>query len=285
MIAVVVAAAACEEIEREPSIRYYIPPDAGADVTRPIPDAAVADADADADVPLDASDDADAASSYDPGELSLSGWWRAPTAATWVGEKSAGTSATRNLAEATNPPAAGAAVNGFVPADFDGTNDVLANPSPLASLVNASSWSCVLLVNLDAVSTANSSGALEMLSDSRGYWTLGSWNNPTPRAVIGQFDGAQRTVETAMNLGEWSLVQAKFDGAMLRLRVNSGAWATAASNNIQVTTGTLNVGKNYTSTLFFNGKMLELMLSTTAFPDATFDDIKAYVNARYALAL
>ena len=56
--AIVAVSASCDDIDREPSNRYYIPPDAGADVARTIPDAAVSDADA--ETLLDASDDADA---------------------------------------------------------------------------------------------------------------------------------------------------------------------------------------------------------------------------------
>lgn len=115
--------------------------------------------------------------------------------------------------------------------------------------------------------------------------TLGTWNNPTPKVAAAQFDGAQKVVDTPITLGAWSLVQARFDGAMLMIRVNGGAWASSTANAIQVTTGTLNVGVNYTKTLFFNGQILELMLSPLALPDAAFEGIRGYAMTRYGLTL
>lgn len=286
LVSLMAWAAACDSIEREAPPRYYIPPDAESPVVSSEDSGGVSE-DADAsDLDVEAGTDGAPPSTFNPATLMLSAWWRAPyAAAAWVGVPSLGTSATRNLAEATNPPAVGAPVNNLVSADFDGTKQILANPSPISGIVSATAWSAVLLVYVDAVSTSSSPGLLEIVSDTGGYWDLGTWNNPTPKVAAAQFDGAQKVVDTPITLGAWSLVQARFDGAMLMIRVNGGAWASSTANAIQVTTGTLNVGVNYTKTLFFNGQILELMLSPLALPDAAFEGIRGYAMTRYGLTL
>ena len=58
-----------------------------------------------------------------------SGFWRADhiefDGSPWKGVGTRGYALGRDLSEATNPPSAGTAQNGYVPAQFDGTNDIL----------------------------------------------------------------------------------------------------------------------------------------------------------------
>jgi len=49
-------------------------------------------------------------------------------------------------------------------------------------------------------------------------------------------------------------------------------------------TGGIVLGRNY-ATAFFDGRILEVGAAPSALSDATFDDIKSYVNSRYGLAL
>ena len=54
------------------------------------------------------------------------GFWRANyTGSPWPGETTLGPSGTRDLTEAISPPAGGAAQNGYTPADFNGTLNLL----------------------------------------------------------------------------------------------------------------------------------------------------------------
>jgi len=276
----VLAFAACDEVQGPPSNRYYIAPDADEvpDPTRPDP---VANGDGGL---TDAAVDGDAALQAGPADLALTGWWRASYASgAWLGTASAGTSGTNVLTEAVSAPATGAAVNGLLPAAFDGANDRLANPTTIGTLLSASAWSAAALVWVDAVSTTPVGGYTEIVADSRGFWSIGTWNNGTPRAVVTQYNAGQKYVDTAITLGAWNLVQAKLEGGSLRIRVNNGAWTTTVAGNIGVVTGTLIVGRNYSSSQFFRGKMLELMLAGTALPDPTFDRIRSYLSARYGL--
>jgi hypothetical protein len=278
----VLAFAACDEPQGPPSNRYYIAPDAdpASDSTDPI------GAGGDASAPRDAA--VDAASVAD---LAFTGWWRANYAAgAWLGTPSAGPSGTYNLAEGVNPPAVGAAVNTFLPAEFDGVNDQLASPTPIGTLLGPSAWTCVALVYVDATAAPPDVINLELVSDTAAFWNVGTQTSPAPQALVAQYDNAAKTtaakyVSTPLTVAAWNLVQTKLEGGSLRIRVNGGAWVTTPSGVVATMTGTLYVGRNSAGTLRFRGKMLELMLSNTAFPDAAFDRIRAYASARYGLSL
>ncbi len=225
-------------------------------------------------------------SGFDAATLSLTGFWRASYAASpWVGVPSAGSSGSRDLSEATNPPSAGAAINGLTPADFDGTNDVLTNATQMGTLLSASAWSCWALVNIDAINTNNTDVWLNdpIFNDSGAFWGIHLKSGGTVHAY--QWDGAAKSVSETIATGAWALVQAKYDGTNLRLRVNGGSWQSVAAGNIATTTGTLRVGLTPTAGHAFDGRMADLGIANTAFSDATFDDLKSYINARYGLSL
>src|SRR5205814_1311397 len=81
-------------------------------------------------------------------------------------------------------------------------------------------------------------------------------------------------------------LQLKWDGTQMRMRIDSGGWsANTNAKTLQIFgTGQLVVGKNYASG-FFDGRILEVGIAPSVISDANFDNIKAYVNTRYALAL
>lgn len=224
---------------------------------------------------------------FDPATLVLTVWVRGAYAGSpWVGEASAGSSGSRNLTEATNPASVGAALNGFNTADFDGTNDVLTNGTAISTLLSASAWSFWDLVNIDAIDTDN---ALSYNNDVLAFGTGAFWgvhlksNGGSPLVQAYQWDGAEKKAEASISTGSWALVQAKYDGTNIKVRVNSGAWQSTAAGNITTTTGTLVLGG--TTAMWFDGRKADFALAATAFSDGTFDDIKSYVNSRYALSL
>jgi hypothetical protein len=223
---------------------------------------------------------------FDPATLTLTGWWRGSySGSPWTGTASAGSSGSRDLTEATNPPGTGSAVNGFTPADFDGTNDVLTNATAISTLLSASAWSMWALVNLDAINTNNADVWLNdpILNDSGAFWGVHLKSGGTVHAY--QWDGASKSVSETVSTGGWALVQAKYNGTNLLLRVNSGSWQSAAAGNISTLTGTLRAGVTPTGGHALDGKVLELALAASALSDANFDNVKSYVNSRYALSL
>lgn len=224
--------------------------------------------------------------SFDPATLALTGWWRANYAGSpWTGTASAGGSGGVNLSEATNPPATGTAINGLTPADFDGTNDILAPGITLTNFVGAGAGSLWCLFNADAAmaTTGNPYDAPQFfcaqnLRLSFGFDSGGVW------AHI--YDGGHKSRQVACATGGWHLAQMKFNGTNIYCRVDNGAWSSIAAGNIDDLTGQVLVGVNGGVTNFFNGRIAEIGVINSALADATFDSIKnGYINLRYGLAL
>jgi hypothetical protein len=228
---------------------------------------------------------------FDPATFSLTGWWRGSySASPWTGTASAGASGSRNLSEATNPPAAGAAVNGFTPADFDGTNDLLASAATVANFFGASStgWSGWVLVNADTLAADNSYNAEPLLLGDNGgnlavtlatsgarltSWTSAPAVITTPYAAFG-------------STGTYRLVQFRWTGAQIQIRVNDGAWQSAACASFwaAIEGNTFRVGGRPGSA-FLDGKILDCGLDDSSMSDADFDNIRSYVNARYGVTV
>lgn len=232
-----------------------------------------------------------ALTSFDPASLSLSGWWRAPYAGSpWRGDPSLGFSSARDLFETTNPPSLGAAVNGYVPADYDGTNDMLRSGTlTLADVFAETAYSGWALVNIDTINTNNptiyendcifsSTPSAFVLIFLRSTGIVGFRHHSTVLAV---------DITTAFTTGAWHFVQWKYDGTHMKLRVDSNAWVSAAATARHAggNTNTFFIGANYAPNQYVDGKLLEVATSNVAFADATFDTIKGYVNTRYALSL
>lgn len=226
---------------------------------------------------------------FDPGTLNLSVWFRGSyTASPWEGEASAGDSGTRDAAEATNPPSSGTAVNTYNPADFDGTNDVLANATAVGTLVPAAGYFWWALFMVDAVGTdfavPDAFANQAIWADGGGY--IGCALRSTGPAVMAwQYDGIGKGAQHTISTGTWNLLCCRYDGTNIKSKLNSGALSSNASGAYDITTGQLMLGRNWAGAQFFNGKLLELGMSPEANSDDTMDDVKSYVNSRYNLSL
>lgn len=231
----------------------------------------------------------------DPATLGLTGWWRASYAGSpWNGTASAGGSGARNLAEATNPPTVGAAVNGFTPADYvPADSDVLRMTGfTLDTFVNNNAGSMFVVFRPDVASAPVGAGTASepyeqpaiVSTTAGGHWHL-AYN--TDGLTAGIFDSAYRIVTVACAAAAWHLACMTVNGSQLRLRVDSGSFSSTAIGNIHAggMPLTMHTGSNYGETARFDGKILELGFADSVLSDATFDQIKAYVNARYGLAL
>ena len=227
---------------------------------------------------------------FNPASLALTGWWRASYAASpWVGTASAGASGSRNLTEATNPPAAGTAVNGLTPADFDGTNDKLGTALTLGDLSDATAGSIAALFYADAA-TADAGAAAPyvlpaFLGDELPYFTF-SFGSAGIRAGYNAGSGWDSVASTA-STGAWHLGQCRWNGSVIEVRVDGGAWVTSSpfSGGIFLMTGAVIVGRNYDSTAFFNGRIADLMTADSVLSTGQFDGIRSYVNSRYGISV
>jgi len=240
------------------------------------------------------------ASSFDAATLSLNGFWRAhssttegydSTTGTWDGVASAGGSGSRNLTQGTagERPAAGTAINGLTPPDFDGTDDNLESGVALSTFVSASAWFAWALVNIDAIAlnSASSFSNDAVLTDLGLFWGIFlRANGGSPLVYAYQWDGAEKKAQESITTGGWNLICARYDGTNIRLRVNAGTVQTAAAGNITTLTNNLICGAaSLVGAQPYNGRMADVGLMSSAESDSRFDDIKAYVNSRYGLAL
>lgn len=226
---------------------------------------------------------------FDPATLPLTGWWRAGYAGPpWVGNVSAGSSGSRDLVAGSDPALAiGAALNGYDTAE--GANDsYLVNATAISSLLSATKWSAVALIRPTAITYAGSTALYNgdgIIFDSLGFCGIALGKGAGNRVYAYQWDGAECLASTNITLDAWNLVQARYDGEVLSIRVNSSAiWGAGSAGNTQTTTGTLRIGAA-PSGQWFTGRIAEVMLAAADFDDETFDNIKSYVNARYDLSL
>lgn len=227
-----------------------------------------------------------AAPSFDPATLSLTGWWRTDYAASpWTSTASAGASSGRTASEATNPPSVGAAINGYNPADFDGTNDKLSTTVLESDLFTASAGSFAILYYADTTDAANGTPTDdEALFAGAGGYVMATVNNTGARVVL--YDTGNKSIQLAGGgAGAWHLLQAKWDGTNLKARLDSGAWTSLACGNMGDLTSTLNIGCNHNATAFFDGRIAEIITAASTLSDATFDDLVAYMNDRYGRSL
>lgn len=221
-----------------------------------------------------------------PASLSLTGWWRASySGSPWVGTASAGSSGSRDLTEATNPPATGSALNGLTPADFDGVNDLLTNATTLTDYITASAYFGWVLFNADTVSGGSAFNGPNIIADTGGFWGVAVFDlGGTPTVGPWHWDGGAKNALATISTGAWNLACWRYDGVDIRLKLNSGSIVTTAAGSVSTLTGTMEVGNGF-SAIFIDGRVAEIGLMASAGTDALFDDIRSYVNTRYALSL
>lgn len=222
----------------------------------------------------------------DPTTRSWSGYWRADySASPWVGVATAGASSGRDLTEATNPPTTGTAVNGYVPANFDGTNDLLTADLTADDYVGASAMSVHAVVYIDTAAAPGTyafDDACIVVAQYSGIFGLGVSSSGV-RFGVYTTSGYYETAAVALSTGAWHRVQARYDGTNVSVRIDGGSWTnTAATDPFAAGGSPMLVGVDIVgTTTFLDGKALEVCVSTTAFSDAVMDDIDAYAVARY----
>lgn len=200
----------------------------------------------------------------------------------WEGETSAGSSGSNDLTEATNPPSVGTAQNGHDPADFDGTNDRLNTGLAWDDLIDDDEFFIDFVGLADAVPTAASYDAqLNVIGDNNGYCGVAWTSNGLTVAVA---DTTLKSVTKTAGTGSYQRFQARLSGGQLEARINGGTWTGVSCGTVDdVTTGNVKIGANYNLSEFFNGRILHLAVSATAFDNTTADNIDAAHVARYGL--
>lgn len=225
-------------------------------------------------------------STFDPGTLTLSGWWRSYAGAPWNGTASAGTSGSNNFTAGGADPTAGT-LNSLGTATYNGTSQYLASSLDLATLWGASAGTIVALFNVSSafVDTGAWYNNPQFIS-SNGTQEIGLGFSDSG-VVAGNYDGTNfNRLAAACGTAGWHLASLTWDGVNLRLRVDSGAFTTQATNAISFTADTAQSGRSsYPTTTFLTGQIADMMTATSVLSDANLDNIKSYVNSRYSLSL
>ncbi len=230
---------------------------------------------------------------FDLDSLAWSGNWKLAYAGSpWTDSVSTGgTSGSRTITEATNPPTAGQALGGLNSAVFDGSNDELVTTNLGTTLCTAAAGTICLLyyvTNSDLVASSGGSvgdafGDKGMIADAGAFNFAISINSTGPR--IFAYDGGNKGIQyTGGTATGWHLLQIKWDGTTLHMRVDSGAWSTTACGNLFIGTA-WKLGEGCSGVHRFKGAYREFRTAPTAFSNGTLDNVKSGFNSKYALSL
>lgn len=226
-----------------------------------------------------------------PASLALGGWWRGSYAGTpWVGVASAGSSEGRTLVDGITP-GTGAALNGFDTAQFNGTSQYFASTIDAGALFTSAAGSIAVLYYAQTAPAPGPNPYDDPALLGLYFWgTLSLAVNSTGvRAGIFGVDSVLYEATATTSTGAWHLAQMRWNTVNLEVRVDGGAWQTSSSgggaNGEIFGASAAQVGTDYVRAVFFDGLIVEILAAPVTLDDATFDNIKGYCNARYALSL
>lgn len=239
---------------------------------------------------------------FDRSTLSLTAYLKPGeyTSGNWNGATSAGTSASNDATEATNPPAVYSHASkrfGTVPAspDFNGIigGNHLDLPGDLDTHYNGGSYSGWALVRPTKL-TANNVTAGQAYANHgilstqiSAYWCLCVRANG--EAVIRHYNLTGTPLEPAAGYvanGVFSLIQWNYDGTTLKLRVNGGPWTSIAATGLGGgLTEVFQIGKSIDGQPTFPGIIPEVGLKDAGLTDVQHDAILASINYDFGLSL
>lgn len=222
---------------------------------------------------------------YNPATLPLSLWSRGSYAgAPWAANASAGASLANGDITAGTAPGTGTAQNGYTPADFNGTTNVLANATADTTLFTTTALSIVVLFYADTVAAPTGN----VYDDAPFYRDLDGYQGATiTSSGFGGFiyDGGYKSQVIACGTGAYHLGMVTCDGANLTVQVDSSGTLSTACGAMVHGGKTGVFGQGYGGTHYFDGRIMEIMLAASVLSGTDYTNIKSYVNSRYALAL
>lgn len=223
---------------------------------------------------------------FDPATLTLSGWWRASyTGAPWVANASAGGSGGNgDMATNLSDPGTGTAQNGYTPPDFNGTANNLRNTTDISNFASTTGSTVICLFRADtaAAATGNVYDDAALIVDTNADYGL----TFTTSGIGGfMYDGAYKSKYVACATGAYHIVMMRHNGTNLGMTLDSAAEVTQACGTLTSLTGGINTGSGYGGAHFFDGRILELMISNTVLTNTEYGNVKTYCNSRYSLAL
>ncbi len=224
---------------------------------------------------------------FDPATMTLSGWYRASyTGLPWTPTASAGTSGSNgNFHTNLNDPSVGTSLNGYDCANFNGSSYNASHATDITSFVTTGAGSAIFLFQGDVQEAPDALIYLEPMVFMDANADFGMTYSTNGLTAFAYDSGGYRTQSVVCNTGAPHLVMMTVDGSNLGVTIDSSAEVTTACGTLLSLTGTVSIGQNYGATRWLNGRIWEIMTSLTKFSQADFDNIKSYVNTRYALSL
>jgi len=229
---------------------------------------------------------------FDPATLALTVYldgadYNAGTGA-WAGKASAGSSSSHSASSSGANPTAGATLNGIATVAFARSLvQSLLLDYPLSSLVSASAWSAWCLCNLNAADTDQALYENNdcIFADTGGGYLQMGYRQTGPHHGVEQYHSGTHVAEATFTTGAWQLLQWRYDGANVQARTNAGVWVPTAAGSIDVLTNHCRIGSNYSNAHFIDGLVASFGMAATSFDDATFENIRKSLNARWGLSL
>ncbi|HXG69980.1 MAG TPA: LamG-like jellyroll fold domain-containing protein [Gemmatimonadaceae bacterium] len=208
----------------------------------------------------------------------------------WVGLASAGTSGTPNnlIAGVGGAPPAGTAVNGGIPAAYNGT---LYLTGPASGVAWGATTGTTIIVAKPTVAAVNDANTILnpglFAIEAAGVFQAG-YSNAGLRVSV--YDGTAAAykecpaIPAAVNA--WHVFAARFDNSTVNASVDGSLWTAAATAaNAPPGGGALQVGKNF-NTLKFTGDMMMVITSPLALTQAELNSVYASIKADFpAMAL
>jgi len=230
--------------------------------------------------------------------LGLSLWQRAYAAASpWLGTPSAGTSGSQSVINGGTPVPAGAPLNGRPTAAFNGVNSRFQSAVAFGALMPPTGFSGWAILDLNTISTDSGSpvaniaiAAVNGSSVCQVYFRSGGGS---PIAGFSLSDSAFATFKAEtpggeLTTGAYHVVQWRFTGTEVQVRVDRNPWVTTAFGGTGIPGGltqTLDIGRNGSQTVFLDGTVAEVATSDTVMSDGDFDDVVSYADFWYGLSL
>ncbi len=241
--------------------------------------------------------------SFDPSTLTATELLKASfTALPWIGTASAGTSGSEEQAtKSGNNPTAGAAVNGFTPAVYDGTggsqqnSEAATNPGgssiDIASIISATAYTVMFMVYVDSAAAYVSGTTYQNATILAGDARFGIYFATVAGAGqvgVYHYNGSFPDVKVPLSFGAWHFVCVRWDSTSGNVQIDvdstpgtpTALASFAALSGVPATTGfhAFNSGTSY------KFRLMERVILQSKVSDSTRDSYKGYLNGKFGMS-
>ena len=166
---------------------------------------------------------------------------------------------------------------------LDGSDDFL-GAIAFTTLFSRFQLTSFIVANATTISTDNAQAInnASVLADTAGAAVFFGVKSSGTVFDVG-FDFAQRFVSESYTAGNWILLTTWYDGTNLRLAVNGGSAQSVALSFYTASVGSLQIGRNWSSTVFFNGDVGEIITYNQAISTADREGLESVLMDKWAI--